>query len=687
VSLTNFLAELKRRNVYRVAIAYGVVAWLLIQIASQILPIFGIPNWAVRLVVLLLVIGYPIVLIFSWVFEMTPEGIKRTEDISPNDAPTHGTGRKLDLLIIGVLLAIITIMIFRGVHPYVSPSASSIPEKSIAVLPFENLSANQENAYFANGVQNEILTNLAKIADLKVISHTSVMQYKSGTARNLREIGQQLGVVHLLEGSVQRDGGKVRVNVQLIDARTDVHLWAQTYDRDLADVFAIQSEIAKAIADQLQAKLSLSEIADIEERPTNDLVAYDLHLHAAALIDEASYYGLNTEKNLFQAVELLNQAIARDPAFLMAHCKLAEAHDGIYWNDIDHTQARLDLANAAINAAFRLRPDSAKAHLALAVHFYNGYLDYGHARNELAIAVRKMPNNARIFEWRGYINRRQGRWQEAEHDFKRAMELDPQNRDLLFGSAFTYICDREYKQAREVSDRGLALKTKNNYIRLLPGWIDFHEQADTRTWQIALEKILSDDPASASDLTRQRFFLALCRRDSSAADRALASLVESSMRGRGVGAVEFSRAYAQGLLARMKGDATGARDAFSAARAQQEQVVRENPKDGSQLCCLGLIDASLGRKEQALDESRRAVELLPVTKDALNGTEILYFYAVICAWTGERDLATEQLKILAKIPAGVSYGEIRLDPFWDPLRGDPRFEQMVVSLAPKSEPR
>ena len=352
MSLNNFLAELKRRNVYKIAIAYGVVAWLLIQIASQIFPFFDIPSWAVRLVILLLIIGFPIALIFSWAFEMTPAGIKRTEDVAPGGAITRGTGRKLDLLIIGVLLAVITILIFRGVHPHVSPSASSIPKKSIAVLPFENLSANQENAYFANGVQNEILTNLAKIADLKVISHTSVMQYKSGIARNLREIGQQLGVAHLLEGSVQRDGGKVRVNVQLIDARTDAHLWAQTDDRDLADVFAIQSEIAKAIADQLQAKLSLSEIAAIEERPTNDLVAYDLHVHAISLIDEASYYGLNTEKNLFQAVELLNQAITRDPAFLLAYCKLAEAHDGIYWNDIDHTPRRLELANAAINSAF-----------------------------------------------------------------------------------------------------------------------------------------------------------------------------------------------------------------------------------------------------------------------------------------------------------------------------------------------
>ncbi len=687
MSLNNFLTELKKRNVYRVAIAYGVVAWLLIQIASQIFPFFNIPNWAVRLVVLLSIIGFPVALIFSWVFEMTPEGIKRTEDVAPNETITRGTGRKLDLLIIGVLLAVITILIFQRVHPHVSPGVSSIPEKSIAVLPFENLSANQENAYFADGVQNEILTDLAKVADLKVISRTSVMQYKSGIARNLREIGQQLGVAHLLAGSVQRAGGKVRVNAQLMDARTDAQLWAQTYDRDLADVFAIQSEIAKAIADQLQAKLSSSEIAAIEERPTNDLVAYDLYVHATSLLNEALYYGLNTAKNLSQAVELLNQAIARDPAFLLAYCKLAEAHDGVYWEEIDRTPSRLALANAAINSAFRLKPDSGEAHLALAVHFYNGYLDYDHARDELAIAVRTMPNNARIFEWRGYIDRRQGRWQEAVRDFTHAIELDPRNRDLLFGAAFTCICLREYEQARKISDRGIALESKNNYTRLLPGWIDFHEQADTRSWQAILEQILTDDPASASDLTRQRFFLDLYRRDFVAADRALAALGESTLRGRNIGVIEFSRAYAHGLVARMKGDAADARAAFSAARPPQEQVVRATPNDGSELCFLGLIDAGLGRNEEAFREARQAVELLPVTKDALNGAEILYFYAVICAWTGERDLAIEQLKILAKIPAGISYGEIRLDPFWDELRGDPRFEQIVASLAPKSDSR
>jgi len=597
------------------------------------------------------------------------------------------------LLMSAVALVISSLIFFHRTSPPPTTSANpettatsrptAIPQKGIAVLPFENLSDDKENAYFADGVQDEILTNLAKIADLKIISRTSVRQYKSGIARNLSEISRQLGIAHVVEGSVQRSGNRVRVNARLVDARSDRQLWGQTYDRDLADIFAIQSEIAKSIANQLEAKISAIEKTAIEERPTRDLVAYDLYVHASSLIDEALYYGLNTEPNLLQAVELLNQATARDPAFLLAYCKLAEAHDGIYWEAIDHTPNRLDLAKSAINSAFRLRPDSGQAHLALAVHFYNGYLDYDRARDELAIAVRTMPNNARIFEWRGYIDRRQGRWNDSARDFERAIELDPQNRDLLFQTAFTYICLREYKRAREISDRGVDLESTNNYMRLLPGWIDFHERADTEPWHAALEKILTDDPASARDLTRGRFFVGLYRRDPSAADRALAALGEGTLRGRSIGAIEFSRVYAHGLVARMKGDIAGARAAFSAARQQQEKIVRADPNDGSQLCFLGLIDAALDRKEEALREGRRAVELLPVTKDALNGADILYFYAVICAWTGELDLAIEQLETLAKIPGGVSYGDIRLDPFWDPLRGDPRFEKIVASLAPK----
>jgi serine/threonine-protein kinase len=401
------------------------------------------------------------------------------------------------------------------------------------------------------------------------------------------------------------------------------------------------------------------------------------------LIEESLYYGLSSETNLFKAVELLNQATARDATFLLAYCQLARAHDAIYWNALDHTPGRLELAKSAVNSALRLNTDSGEARFASALHFYYGYLDYDRARAELAIALRTMPNNARIFELTGYIDRRQARWNDALRNLERAVELDPRNNDILFGTGFTYLCARDYKQAREIANRGLALPTKNNYARLLPVWIDFHEQADTGPWHAVLDKILAENPASARDLTRGRFFVSLYERDPVAAESALATLDYPVMNARGIGAVKFSPAYARALVARMKGDAAGAYAAFSAARAQQEEAVRAAPDDASKLCFLGLIDASLGRKEEALREGRRAVELLPSTKDALNGTEVLYFYAVICAWTGERDEAIQQLETLAKLPAGVSYGEIRLDPFWDPLRGDPRFEQIVASLAPE----
>ena len=562
-----------------------------------------------------------------------------------------------------------------------STSNPARSEKSIAVLPFESLSGDPGNAFFADGVQDDVLTKLATISDLKVISHTSVMHYRG--KQDLRKVGKALGVSHVLEGSVRRSGGKVHVNARLVDTRTSTHLWAQEYNGHLNEVFAIETDVAQATANRLGANVSAREQMAIQEQPTSDLVAYDLYVRAAPLIEESLYYGLSSETNLFKAVELLNQATTRDPAFLLAYCQLARAQDGIYWTGLDHTPGRLQLAKAAINSASRLNPESGEVHLASALHFYYGYLDYDRARDELNIALRTMPNNARIFELNGYIDRRQGLWDDAEHKLERAMELDPRNDDILFGAGFTYLCSRDYKRAREISDRGLALPTKSNYARLAPAWIDFHERADCRPWHDVLEKILAENPASARDLTRGRFFVSLYERDPVAAERALATLDYPVMNARGIGNVKFSPAYAHGLVARMKGDAAGAYAAFSAALAQQEEVVRAAPDDASKLCFLGLINASVSRKEEALREGRRAIELLPAAKDALNGTEVLYFYAVICAWTEERNEAIEQLETLAKLPAGISYGEIRLDPFWDPLRGDPRFEKIVNSLAPR----
>jgi TolB-like protein len=554
-------------------------------------------------------------------------------------------------------------------------------EKSIAVLPFENLSDSKDDAFFADGVQDDILTKLARISDLNVISRFSVTHYRGN--QDPRTIGKALGVSRLLDGSVRRDGRKVHVNVRLVNARTGTHLWAEEYDRDLTEVFAIEAHVAQSVANRLGAKVSAHEKTAIQEPPTKDLVAYDLYVRAAFLIEESLYYGLSSETNLFKAVELLNQVTARDATFLLAYCQLARAHDGIYWNALDHTPARLELANSAVNSALRLNPNSGDAHFASALHFYYGYLNYDRAREELGIALQSMPNNARIFELNGYIDRRQARWNDALRNLERAVELDPQNNDILFGTGFTYLCARDYKRAREIANLQLALPTKTNYSRLLPVWIDFHEQARTGPWHAVLDKILEENPASARDLTRGRFFVSLYERDSVAAEIALATLDYPVMNARGIGAVKFVPAYARGLVARMKGDAAAAYAAFSAARAEQEEAVHAAPDDASKLCFLGLIDASLGRKEEALREGRGAVELLPSTKDALNGTEVLYFYAVICAWTERRDEAIQQLETLAKLQAGVSYGEIRLDPLWDPLRGDPRFEKIVASLAPK----
>ena len=554
----------------------------------------------------------------------------------------------------------------------------------IAVLPFENLSDEKEHAFFADGVQDDILIKLAKIADLKVISRTSVMQYRG--KQDVRQIANALRVSHVLEGTVRRSAGKLHVNAQLVDARTDAGVWAEEYDRDLNDVFAIETEVAQSIANRLRAKVSARERLAMQERPTQDLVAYDFYVHAASLTEEATYAPEQEKwKDYFQAVELLNQAIARDAAFPLAYCRLAEAHDELYFQNGDHTPSRLELANAAINSAFRLKPDSADAHLALARHLYHGYFDYDHARDELAIAARTLPNDARIFEWTGYIDRRQNRWHEAVRNFERAMELDPRNVKILTGAAVTYLVMREYNQARETSDRLVTLEPNNIHARILRGRIDFDERADTRPLHAVIEKILRDDPASAGNLVGSCFYLALYEHDFASADRALAPLIENKYTTFRVRADEiyFSRAYAQGLLARSKGDAAAARAAFTAARAQQEEAVRARPDDGQTFCLLGLIDAGLGRKEEALREGRRALELIPVAKDTNAGPQVLYFFAVICAWTGERDLAIEQLETLAKMPLGVSYGDLRLDPHWDPLRGDPRFDKIVASLAPK----
>jgi TolB-like protein/class 3 adenylate cyclase/Flp pilus assembly protein TadD len=558
-------------------------------------------------------------------------------------------------------------------------STSNVPEKSIAVLPFENLSEEKENAFFADGVQDEILTDLAKIADLKVISRTSVMQYKNGISRNLREIGEQLGVAHVLEGSVQRTGGRVRVSAQLIDARTDAHLWAEHYDRPLDDVFAIQSEVAQAIADQLNAKLSPAEKAAIKQRPTGDLVAYDLYLRAEAL-RAATSFNARLKENLLEATRLLEQAIARDPTFFLAYCRLAEAHDLIYFFGSDHTPARLALASTAIQTALRLRPGSGEAHLALAEHLYRGYGDYEHALDELTLAQRALPNDPLVFELTGFIARRQGRWEESTTDLKRALELDPRNLFFLQQLSFTYDRQRRYRDLASVLDRALKLIPSDPETRVARALIDFAERADARPVHATIETVIAEDPAAATNIADRWFDIALCERDNFGISRALAVIPPGGI---SQGSVWSPRAYFEAVAARVRGDATVARAAFTVARAEVEKTTHDQPDYAQGLIILGLIDAGLGRKDDAIREGRRAIELVPVSKDAIDGADFIVNLAVIYAWTGEKDLALEQLDKVSKLPFGQSYGDLRLSPEWDPLRGDPRFEKIVASLAPK----
>ena len=553
---------------------------------------------------------------------------------------------------------------------------NAAPDKSIAVLPFENLSPDPNNAYFANGVQDEILTRLASVADLKVISRTSVMQYKSGAARDLRKIGQQLGVARVVEGSVQRAGNRVRVNAQLIDVSTNQELWGQTYDRNLADVFAIQSEIATSIARELQASLSPREKTAIEQAPTNNITAFELYARAEDLIASN-----DTKANLLETVDLLNQAVASDPSFFKAYCLLAATHDRLYFFGYDHTPARLALAEAAIQEALRLHPDGGEVHLARAGHLYRGFLDYEGALAELEIAAKTLPNDARVFELKGYIQRRQGKQEEAVRSLERAIDLDPRNSATLQQIALSYRHLRRFAEEKSVLDRALAIDPNDLVNNLERAALEFYWKADTRPLHQMLDSVRAANPAATEDIAEYWLLCALAERDAAAATNAVIAAGENPAQTDE--AVSFSPSFMKGVIARMTKDDAEARTAFAAARAEQEKLPQTPQSYGPALCVLGLIDAALGRKEEALREGRRAVELLPVEKDPISGITMVKYFAMIAAWVGDKDLACEKLAIAIRPPSRLTYGELKLLPFWDPLRGDPRFEKLVASLAPK----
>ena len=598
--------------------------------------------------------------------------------------PTRYTPILSAFLIVAVLgIALTWIISLRARHSTPSSRiADAVPEKSIAVLPFENLSDDKQNVYFSDGVQDEILTDLSKVADLKVISRTSVMQYKSDSSRNLREIAKALGVAHIVEGTVQRIGDHVRVSAQLIDARNDVHLWAEHYDRELADVFALESELAEQIVDKLKAKLSPQEKSAIEQRPTSDLTAYSFYLRAKSLdlqIDTSA----QGSRDLFEAANLLEQAVARDASFFVAYCLLARVYDQLFFFGIDRSTARLQFADSAVKTAFRLRPNAGEAHLALARHYYWGFRDYQRAEGELALAARTLPNEPLLFELAGYMHRRQGLWKESTRELEHALLLDPLNRSVATQMAFTYQRLRRFPEAAAVMDRALHNNPTDIDLRVYRAVIDLFHRADLKPLHSTFETILQQDAKGIDRVADHQLALGLYGRDPSLAEQALKSMSKD-----GYFEQNFPQPYgfSRGLVARLRGDIPGAKQAFTDARIQVEKMLQQKPDYAEAVCILGVIDAALGHREQAIREGQRAVELLPRTKDAMNGPKISRYLAVIYVWTGEKKLALDELSKLTEIPSDVNYGELRLNPAWDPLRGDPRFEKIVASLAPDAKP-
>jgi serine/threonine protein kinase/tetratricopeptide (TPR) repeat protein len=565
-----------------------------------------------------------------------------------------------------------------GVMIWNSEMATPPIRSGLAVLPFENLSTNGENTFFADSIQDGILTKLARVSDLKVVSRTSVLPYRG--ARSAQQIGNALNVSHVLEGSVRRNAGKIFVNVQLVDTRTDMHVWAESYESELNNVFGIQSQIAKKVADQLEAKVSSTEKSAIEEPPTRDLVAYDLYLRATDLIHGIAFSS-RAKQDLLEAVQLLDQAVARDSSFFIAYYQLAGAHDRMYFLGFDHTDARVKLAEAAVESIRHLRPASGETHLAIAQHLYWVYGDYDRAQKELAAARLTLPNESRIPLLTGYIDRRQGRWEKSLEEMKQALELDPRNFSILQQISITYEGLRRYKEMAETLDRALTITPKDIPSRVRRALVDLESHANPKPLHTTIETILAEDANALPLLVDQWLDLALRERDPVAARRALAAMPEDGCYDENI---PFPNSWCEGIAARFQGDELAARTAFTSARKELAQTLRDQPDYAAALCALGVVDAVLGNKEDAIREGQRAVELMPVSKSAIEGSLLIEYLAVIYAWTGDKDRAIEQLAERAKLPvAGLSYGHLCLHPFWDPLRGDPRFEAIIASLAPK----
>lgn len=666
-------AELRRRNVYKVAVAYAVVAWLLIQIATQVFPFFEIPNWGVRLVILCVAIGFPIALILTWAFELTPEGVKRSDPEEVYPLRSRDRVWIYVALLAGVISAALFFLGRYTAHR--TPDAPDLLRKSIAVLPFENLSEDKTNAFFADGVQDEILTDLAKVADLKVISRTSVMQFKSAVARNLREIAQQLGVAHILEGSVQRAGNRIRISAQLIDARTDAHLWAEHYDRELADVFAIENEIAKNIADQLRAKISPKELTAIEEKPTTDLVAYDLYLRAKEIRSEISA-SKDWEGDTRRAVDLLDRAVTQDPNFALAYCLLNDANLTLYdW--VDRTPARLALAEAALKQAIRIAPEAGATYLARSME-YKRKGDLDHASEMLEHASRVLPGSAEVLLARAQIERRRAHWSEAVQAWEKARELDPRSPNLPNGLCGMYTALREYAKSDQVADAAIATFPKGSGYFQAAKVQNALARGEVKAARTALAALPPGwDPSGYASLLKVK--IAVTDRNYTEVSQLMSTMKKENL----IPDMLVEISFMEALAARKQGDSPKAESILLGLRESAQTELRNVPDNIFSLGLLARIDAYLGRRDDALREGEKAMELRPIARDAVSGPGLVVALAEVCMVLHDNDRAIQLLSQVSRIPYGPSYGDL-LTPWWDDLRDDPRFQAIAASQKPKS---
>jgi TolB-like protein len=671
VFMSGFFEEVKRRKVYRVAVAYVIVAGGIIQIASAVFPAWELPNWSQRLVVVLLLIGFPMALILAWAFDVTPEGVRVTAPLP--SLPAHRRGRRnlFILLAIGVVVSAITGF-------FVLPRASARKlDKSIAVLPFENLSDDKENAFFADGIQDDILTNLAKIGDLKVISRTSVMGYR-GKTDSVRDIGKTLGVSAVLEGSVRRSGNRVRVNVQLIDAGNDEHVWAEDYDRDLTDVFAIQSDLAQKIASELQAKLSPTEKAQLTQKPTENGEAYLAFVQGYALFQNS----VEDLEKLKQSEQLYSRAIQLDPNFALAIARYSQLESWIF-HSWSMPEAK-DNARALAKRAVELQPDLPEAHLALGFSHYYCDLNYEAALAEFETARRGLPNQMESYLALGAIKRRQGRWAESTADLEKAASLSPKDSWPLQNLAFNYEMLRDFKRANETVDRAQAISPNSFALWEIKAKLAILERGDLSVAENALERLekSSDSPEKKLFVQAGRGQLLLAQRKYAEALQAAEKLSDDAPHGKPDSVI--GKQMLIGSARKGLGDENGARLAFSKAKENAQARVAALPGDASQHAQLAVTLAYLGEKEQALAEAKRAMDLLPESKDAFEGPGITEVAAQVSCIVGNYAHAIDLLDGLLTRPAALTIEALKLEPIWDPMRNDPAFQALIEKHSVKT---